>query len=856
MADDELYEEFAERYLEKGDAGIPPEWPEAVRKRCQILVRITDGASPRASGAAGDCNPALRVDLSSCEGLAPAAGEAEVAPGSTTLRVRERDRYVIERELARGGMGRILLAFDRDFRRRVAVKVLLSSTEDRLRAARFVEEAQATAQLEHPNIAPVYDLGSDEEGKPFFTMKWIRGRDLKSILEAPDRELSTIRLLLILAQAAMGVHFAHTRGVIHRDLKPRNVMVGDFGEVLVVDWGLAKVLHGPEQSGTAAIETDRGASGEETLEGSIQGSPGYMSPEQARGEVAALDARTDVFGLGAILYEILTGFPPHAATPGEPIRVALRRVARCEIPAPRQLRPDLEIPPALEEICLQALAADPAQRQATARDFHDALQAYIEGLHDAERRAREAARLQEIADRARQELHERELEVERLSAEEESLRTNLTSHQALESKANLWAIVRRHDLAREEAVAAFHGVTAAYGAVLSVDPGNEIARQALARLHLERLARAEERGDREAAALHEALVRQHHGGRFRLELEGKGRLQLQSDPPGALVSISRYEEERPFLVETAPLFFGNAPVDRQLERGSYVATLEAPGYEPVRYPFVLGRSGTHQALVELPLAGSTPPGFIHVPGGDSIVGGEARLLSALPRRRIRVAAFGVGRFPVTFDEYCEFLDEATRGSALDPGELRPRFDNEEYVVRDSSGRHRAHTRLGGKVPVLALSGAAEEAYCNWLGKRLGKRVRLLREEEWERCARGADGRLFPWGGEFDWCLAKGGLSRPGEPFPEGVGSFPTDVSPFGVRDLAGGVREPCAGHLAEGYRPCKGGSWYMTAPGAFRADSRTTAREGKRVTDVGLRVGYDVFPGSGDEGRRSPDTPT
>src|SRR5262249_27838892 len=134
--------------------------------------------------------------------------------------------------------------------------------------------------------------------------------------------------------------------------------------------------------------------------------------------------------------------------------------------------------------------------------------------------------------------------------------------------------------------------------------------------------------------------------------------------------------------------------------------------------------------------------------------------------------------------------------------------------------------------------AAAISYAGWLGAKLGKPVRLLTEEEWERCARGADGRIYPWGNRFDWALCKGARSRPGEPFPDRVGAFPRDVSGFGIRDLAGTVREMCDGWAGEGYRPCRGGSWFNPFPFVFRADVRTMQREVNRSTDAGFRVCY------------------
>ena len=142
---------------------------------------------------------------------------------------------------------------------------------------------------------------------------------------------------------------------------------------------------------------------------------------------------------------------------------------------------------------------------------------------------------------------------------------------------------------------------------------------------------------------------------------------------------------------------------------------------------------------------------------------------------------------------------------------------------------------------MAVSYIGVDEYCNWLGKGLGKDVRLLTETEWEWCARGADGRLYPWGNDFDWAFCHGAPSRGKHPLPEPVGTFPTDCSPFGVRELAGGVRELCTAQAGDGYS-CKGGSWYQTLPLIFRCDAHTILRGTPKVTDVGFRVCYSISP--------------
>jgi tetratricopeptide (TPR) repeat protein/tRNA A-37 threonylcarbamoyl transferase component Bud32 len=232
--------------------------------------------------------------------------------------------YRIEGEIARGGVGIVLRAHDDRFQRSLAVKLLQEKYQDNAAVAqRFLEEAQVMGQLQHPGIPPVYDLGELPDGRPFFALKLIKGRTLAELLhERPHPAHDLARWVALFGQVCQTVAYAHSRGILHRDLKPSNIMVGAFGEVQVMDWGLAKVLGSPAAA-DAAIQTEelstiatvRTAEEElATQDGAVLGTPAFMAPEQARGEIERLDERADVFGLGAILCVLLTGKPPYVAS--------------------------------------------------------------------------------------------------------------------------------------------------------------------------------------------------------------------------------------------------------------------------------------------------------------------------------------------------------------------------------------------------------------------------------------------------------------------------------------------------------------------------------------------------------------
>ena len=268
--------------------------------------------------------------------------------------------YQLSGVLGRGGMGEVMLAHDPRIGRDVAIKLLHDDLPDDETLARFLREAKIQARLEHPAIVPVHEIGRDEDGRPYFTMKRIAGRTLKELLDDP--QTSRQRLLRALVDVCLAIDYAHARAVVHRDLKPANVMLGDFGEVYVIDWGLAQVV------GEAARESD--VAGMESS--AILGTPGYAAPEQIRGEDVGLAA--DIYALGSILYEILTRCPLHPRGRDVALDSTLATPAR----DPKTI---LE----LDALCVAALAREPESRP-SARTLATTLESYLDGDRDIARR--------------------------------------------------------------------------------------------------------------------------------------------------------------------------------------------------------------------------------------------------------------------------------------------------------------------------------------------------------------------------------------------------------------------------------------------------------------------------------------
>ncbi len=364
----------------------------------EVLTEIHDAALRTTLGAALRLEPTLPA-ADAADAAAPGGDETLPHPGPAgngtagSQAVATGPRFRPVRPHARGGIGQVWVARDGELQREVALKVIQDRFANRAdQRARFVLEAEITGNLEHPGIVPVYSLGHDPDGRPYYAMRFIRGESLSAALrrfhgltdpgaaataagrsEAPDLAGMEFRELLgRFLDVCDAIDYAHSRGVLHRDLKPANIMLGKYGETLVVDWGLAKVIGRPDivpAIGEGDDEPTLAASGTgshagDTAPGTTVGTPAYMSPEQASGDLDGMGPRSDVYSLGATFYELLTG---QLAFRADDTRAVLAKVVAGDFRPPRAVLPS--VPPALEAVCLKAMALEPSRRYESVRDL-------------------------------------------------------------------------------------------------------------------------------------------------------------------------------------------------------------------------------------------------------------------------------------------------------------------------------------------------------------------------------------------------------------------------------------------------------------------------------------------------------
>jgi len=694
-------------------------------------------------------------------------------------------RYRLGSWLGAGGMGTVWSVYDEQLQREVALKVLHRGTPDDL-----LREARVAARLDHPAILPVHDVFELPGGRLAFTMRLVRGRPMSAEIPGMPRR----RRLDLLRRITEALAFAHDVGVVHRDLKPSNVLLGPFGEVWVVDWGLA----------------GSGARG---------GTPGYMAPEQIPTPAA------DVYALGAMLGMLLTDRPPDGRPPDGDDDLAV--------------------------LAGSALQADPGRRPST-QEFARRLAAWLDGERARERALDHVAR----ADALAVEVQQAQDALRADAARHAVLSRDMARTAPLEDKRVLWDLEdaleeRKRTLARLEAAweRALH-------AALSEVPALPEARKRLAERAIARVEEAEELGDAGAAERLAEDVQVWDRQWYRSFRSAKACLVLTTDPP-ATATLHPWVSVDRRLVEGPGVDLGSTPLDLSLDPGSWLVVLRAPGRATVRYPIQLRRARTWTGAITLP---RDLPGVCWVPAGPAWFGGDPLAPNSGPRVRAELAGFGMMRFPVTNREYAAFLNGLVASGQRELSErLVPRLEvsgsppyrwtGGEWVPGVDGQGHHWHPDL----PVVCVGWEAARQYAAWCAEQTGLAWRLPGDLEWEKAARGVDGRAFPWGDHFDYTWTNTRWTRPDDPLPVVVDSYPSDVSPYGIRGLAGNVIDWVLDDLslanwpehggvvappveATGdWRAYRGGAWTLNEPDC-RSAGRIRNWADHRSSAIGFRL--------------------
>lgn len=777
--------------------------------------------------------------------------------------------------IGEGATGEIWRVLDRDLNRTMAMKIMKPSLREKpTQLARFIEEAQITAQLEHPGIVPIHECGRLSDGRYYFTMKEIKGQSLSEVIDTFHDAATTShwgttpegwnlrRLLDLFKRICEAIGYAHSHKVIHRDLKPDNIIVGQHGEVHVVDWGLVKILE-PEPTSKAEQDftqtsKDQGLAQPLTLQGDLLGTPAYMSPEQLTSP-DQVNEQCDVYSLGVILYEILAGQVPYVGynhnsilfqiLSGPPYPPGREEVSagqeedktlwRTEGTPPSHVSDKPLLPEGLISICARAMHRKPSERYENANAFAQAIREWLNGakrleqafslVGQAETREPEIWLLQTQATQARQKAQELAKQLEPWDPEQNKWPVWEEEERAKELEKAARQLSFETESILQSALAYVPDLAAAHEAlVLRYQSTHKAAEEAG---HTERRQHLEEQLKKHLHALPSDNTSRNEVAAY---LKGDGAISLITDPPGANVQVYRFVKKHRRLVPEFVKHLGQTPLRQaSLPMGSYLLKLHAKGYEEVNYPVYIGRQEHWDGhppgaptphVIRLPQQGAIKEGERYIPAGYFQAGDKEEHGDALPSQRIWMHDFVIQTQPVINREYDLFLAELRKAGRFEEAEQYA----PQGLIPSTSGetpspfRELLHTGRWNLTdehdepiwpalwPVVRINWFGARAYAKWYSERTRQTWRLAFELEWEKAARGVDGRLYPWGDFLDptWCHMR--ESQHGVVSPTSIQDAPLDVSVYGVRHMGGNVMDWCLDAYHPAGPPVRNGVFSMS----------------------------------------------
>ena len=788
-----------------------------------------------------------------------------------------------------GGIGAVFSAHDPALHREIAIKILRPNYRNQLDyVTSFIREARITAQIDHPNVIPVHRLGMFDDAGAYFTMKRVKGVTLAQILrklregdEETRKTYTRQRLLEIFVSICNGVAFAHSKGIIHRDLKPANIMVGDYGEVFIADWGLALYRAEDDTShSTRRIklgELPEENKSEDQISSKISGTPAFMAPEQVTGKNDELDAQTDVYALGTILYSILTW----EASPIEDVSTVtelMRKVAQHKILRPRRRAPKRRIPYELEAITLKAMHFDKSKRYETVIALLSDVRNYLAkypvsaysplplyrfykfirrrplvpvtlmaalltlGVWNLSEIVHNKIESRSLLSMAQNMLDDCDTARNRALSNRRKLNDIFTSTGKTEIHGNAVTLKSWFLRFSNEFNVACNKSWETINKLQALNVDNNIIAELFARLFTaqiqfattidseamlnqtsERLWRLPPAITNAIFAASPSLARQ-----FILLKQDMGELKIKSGNPAikfSAIKLSGEKNMQPLNAENADVLIklDSAPAVNELKSGKYLIIAQMPDRRELRFPICIERDKLEEMTFDPPA--EFPAGMVYIPEGNFIFGDRTFDDQFI---RTRLPAYFISRYEVTFKEYLQFW------KSLQPAE-RERF--RAYVDAPASAGRKLVPLWNEKgelvkpyklsMPVIGISYEAAEAYCRYMSRKTHLNYRLPTALEWEKAARGVDGREYVWGDDFK----KDYACVDNRTYPEAVGSYPKDRSIYGVYDLTGNARELVIN---------PGGAQYYTAKGSSFRFAQRFARLAAHVyasnlSDVGFR---------------------